>query len=392
MVFPNELEVLQDVHLVQLIEAILAVVALGILVHWLLRFLWRRRAQRTAGRVAGTPIEQRLRRLLQLLAPLRWSASSPPASVGSATPKAAYALPEIAEEPFISMDPPEARGHPAATWLVVGASVIGQSHVKNELPCQDSHKVLDLGEGWGVAVVCDGAGSRKLSHLGSALVADRACKVFSRALEKYGWKAENRLPALDEWKHVAYTGLTYLRQAIEREAVDKGAVAGDFGCTVIVVIYSPLGLLVTHIGDGRAGYRNERHEWRAIMTPTKGEEANETCFLTSPEVWQLKDDLVECQVIEEPPGAFALLTDGCEQSAFKCGYFDQERQLFMRLNEPHPEFFDPIIQTLEQMWQSDIPREEIERRWHSFVAEGTARLRGEPDDKTLVLGVLMGTH
>jgi hypothetical protein len=390
MIFPHQIEALRPER--QLIEAMLTVVALGILARYLVRILRRRREQRAAGGVAGELAARWLLWLSQLLTPLRRSASGPSPSAVPAIPEAADALPATAETAASSAGQPGAHERRAAAWLVVGASVIGQGHVKSELPCQDSHQVLDLGEGWGIAVVCDGAGSRKLSHLGSALVADRACYIFSRALEKYGWKAESRLPDLDEWRRVAWAGLAYLRKAIEGEAAGRGAAAGDFGCTVIVVIYSPLGLLATHIGDGRAGYRNGRHEWRAIITPTKGEEANETCFLTSPEVWQHKDELVECLVIEEAPEAFVLLTDGCEQSAFKCGYFDQERQLFVRQNEPHPEFFDPIIQTLEQMWQSNLPKEEIDRRWRSFIAEGTARLRGEPDDKTLVLGIMMGTR
>jgi len=58
-------------------------------------------------------------------------------------------------------------------------SVIGLSHTQHGLPCQDSsaHRALD--NGWGVAVVADGLGSRKLSDRGSQFVVKHTCeKLF----------------------------------------------------------------------------------------------------------------------------------------------------------------------------------------------------------------------
>lgn len=90
----------------------------------------------------------------------------------------------------------------------------------------------------------------------------------------------------------------------------------------MVVIYSPLGLLAVHVGDGRMGYKTMSGEWKSMMTPHKGEEANQTIFLIS-EFWdipnyELSGVLVpESIVIREPVQAFALMSDGCEHTAME---------------------------------------------------------------------------
>ncbi len=54
---------------------------------------------------------------------------------------------------------------------MVGASVAIKSHTDAvpPLPCQDSYKILTLPHNWGIAVVCDGAGSAKYADEGSKL-------------------------------------------------------------------------------------------------------------------------------------------------------------------------------------------------------------------------------
>jgi len=47
------------------------------------------------------------------------------------------------------------------TWFTVEASIIGKGHVQSGMPCQDENSITDLGNGWGLAIICDGAGSAK---------------------------------------------------------------------------------------------------------------------------------------------------------------------------------------------------------------------------------------
>lgn len=60
-----------------------------------------------------------------------------------------------------------------------GASVIGKSHINNNIPNQDSY-LIDNEDDYTLAVVCDGLGSKKYSHRGSK----KLCKVLKRQIKK----------------------------------------------------------------------------------------------------------------------------------------------------------------------------------------------------------------
>src|ERR1043166_3667928 len=110
-------------------------------------------------------------------------------------------------------------------------------------------------------------------------------------------------------------------------AKEKGYEFSSLACTIIVVIYTPNGLLVTHVGDGRAGYCLEG-EWKPLIVPHKGEEANQTIFLSS-KIWAQDDSFImsgvpvpESKVVEGKVAAFTLMSDGCEHHAFECSKID----------------------------------------------------------------------
>lgn len=84
-------------------------------------------------------------------------------------------------------------------WSVIGSSVIGNSHISMNLPCQDNCKYEYIGEGWGIAVTSDGAGSAKRSEIGSKIVAERAIVHFKQLIEELGWMQNNELPTDAVW-------------------------------------------------------------------------------------------------------------------------------------------------------------------------------------------------
>jgi serine/threonine protein phosphatase PrpC len=55
--------------------------------------------------------------------------------------------------------------------VATGSSVIGPAHLQDDMPNQDAVLVHGLRKGWCIAV-CDGLGSRSLSHQGSRLAAN----------------------------------------------------------------------------------------------------------------------------------------------------------------------------------------------------------------------------
>ncbi len=280
-------------------------------------------------------------------------------------------------------------------WLIVHTSEPGKSHLKAKppIPCQDSHAVLPLNEGWGIAVSCDGAGSAKLSHEGSKFVAEAAIQLFKEIITKNKWVIKNTLPKEADWEKLSLKALKKLRYDLIQYGEEKKYDSSDLACTVIVVIYSPIGLLCTHIGDGRAGYQDKKGHWKAILSPHKGEEANQTIFITS-NPWLSNEfkmsgvKVPESTVIKDPPKAFTLMSDGCEAHSFELGYFDKQKEKFIEKNNPYPKFFNPILQTILSMKKENLTQEEMLAKWSKFVKEGTPKLKNEPDDKTLIIGVL----
>ena len=285
-------------------------------------------------------------------------------------------------------------------WLVTGASVIGKSHTAMNLPCQDSFSYQSLENGWGIAVVADGAGSAANSDKGSAFVVKASVKAFNQLLQKEQWHTFQTLPTETDWKLLAAEALKGVRGALEFFAAGNEMEVSSLACTVIVLVYSPIGILLSHIGDGRAAYQNQIDEqWYSALTPHKGTEANETVFITSA-IW-LEDEeegieelevsgvkVPESHVFPHPPMAFALLSDGCEKHSFECSHFDETTQKWSDPNIPFAKFFNPLTANLRSALEQGISSDEIEVKWESFLKGGTKGLKQETDDKTMILGVL----
>lgn len=273
-------------------------------------------------------------------------------------------------------------------WRVVGASVVGKSHLDNIPPfCQDSHCLEGDGKNphWGIAVVCDGAGSATYSHYGSQFVAEKTSEFFKKIVKKLGWY-KGVLPTQERWHDAAKQVLSEVRRNLELYANKENIEFKALACTVIVVIFSPAGLLVTHIGDGRGGYRNDKGEWKSFLTPFKGEEANQTVFITS-DIWSDTNKYIESRIITERITAFVLMSDGCESHCFQTYTPDKtsEQLRLVDINTPHSKFFEPLFSTIQAMEMSE--GEELRQKWAEFIQSGTEGLKNEPDDKTMIIGV-----
>ncbi|MGB0931250.1 MAG: PP2C family serine/threonine-protein phosphatase [Chitinophagales bacterium] len=278
-------------------------------------------------------------------------------------------------------------------WLVVGASVIGKSHIADDVPCQDSHLYKLLENGWGIAVVADGAGSAVNSDKGSDFVVKASVKAFSQLLQKELWHINQTLPSEVAWSIAARETLKEVRAALDFFAEENEWEVSSLASTVIVVIFSPIGILVTHIGDGRAAFQEkESKEWHPAMIPHKGTEANQTVFITSA-IWQEEElelsgvKVPESRVIPISPLSFALLSDGCEKHSFECSRFNDDLQKWSDPNQPFTKFFSPLTSNLSSAIEHNASVEDIEVKWESFLKGGTKGLKQEGDDKTMILGV-----
>ena len=69
-------------------------------------------------------------------------------------------------------------------WKVVGASVQGQYHIDNNIPCQDALRIDFINENTGVIALSDGAGSYPNSHIGSAFITKEAVNIVKEIFTK----------------------------------------------------------------------------------------------------------------------------------------------------------------------------------------------------------------
>ena len=274
-------------------------------------------------------------------------------------------------------------------WIVAQASVIGSMHIANALPCQDTHLCKLIGQSdWLICVVSDGAGSCELSHIGSRKVVELVYEHFSKIVETNKWIDHGVLPPLEVWRKSAKDTFKAVFEGLEKFAIEENYTLSSLSATVILVIATPSGLLVSHIGDGRAGYRNLQGEWKSMMIPFKGEYANETVFITS-QIWEDDkiDTYIESQVIVEPLNAFVLMSDGCENACYETTIFNEETKQYENINKPLAGFFNPIVDTLKCLIEQGKTEEEINQLWEDYLKDGTEEFAKEQDDKTLILAV-----
>lgn len=281
----------------------------------------------------------------------------------------------------------------AGEWIVVGASVQGNGHISSNIPCQDYSAYEYLGDGWGIAITSDGAGSAKHSDVGSKITVSRTLHYMKTVVENEGWMTKKELPSEIRWTKLALKGLRLVHDDVQKFAGQKGIEFKSLSATVIVVIHSPLGLLVAHVGDGRSGYRDMNGEWHSMLTPHKGEEANQTIFLPS-EFWdipfyEMSGVMVpEARVINQPVSAFTLMSDGCENTSWLYNQLNKTTGKFYDPNTPHKGFFEPLCETLKQSRKQGKPENERASEWYQFIKEGNQKFKDETDDKTMILGVL----
>ena len=88
-------------------------------------------------------------------------------------------------------------------WITVAHSAIGKSHSQATppIPCQDNHYFETLNNNWQLAIVCDGAGSAKMSHFGSKLISNNAIPyILKNTLSNLKWFKKGELPSKKEWE------------------------------------------------------------------------------------------------------------------------------------------------------------------------------------------------
>ena len=317
---------------------------------------------------------------------------------------------------------------------VVGFSIQGRSHITGGTPCEDYHAYTEIAPGWKLLITSDGAGSARESARGSKANCDMATNFIKQLLAKKGWIEKNYMPTELEWFieireiFLAMKGIITAQAAkqaaqykaskeaalAELEAeiaktedkivlgkleskkqdliahINKPLTARDFNATIILMLITPNGMLTAHIGDGRMGYKSKDGEWKALMTPHKGDEASSTVFI--PNDWEqncvpaftMSDAyLPDVRVVHELPEVVVLMSDGCENITWSCYARNEETGHYYDPNVPFVGFFTPLLEEMNR----DLTPEQRADRLIEIINVGTRAGKAEHDDRTMLFGV-----
>lgn len=271
--------------------------------------------------------------------------------------------------------------------MITGASVLGKSHEANQTVCQDAYAQKNLPNDWGIVCVSDGAGSYSKAERGSQFLSKRATEEIQELVYQKNWIQDNTLPSEEDWQKEIFQLFKKLRQELQQQANKNQEDIMEFSATLIALLYSPKGICVAHIGDGRAAYQTEEKTWKSLMIPYEGTIAGSTVFL-SQDLWiNEKESFFEAKVIRGKIRGFSVMSDGMESASFITKKWNEEKQQILTINSPDQEFFDAITKTFLRLKKEQKTPDQIKARWVSFMENGNEVLKGEMDDKTFILGL-----
>jgi hypothetical protein len=260
-------------------------------------------------------------------------------------------------------------------WRVAHASVIGTSHEKMGLPCQDSgcSRIVSDPEGRDVllAVACDGAGSASLSLDGANLTTDRFLREFSQATRQLGLDGITK-EFVEDW-------LSRVRAEIRDRAEAADLSPREFACTLLGAVVGQDRAAFFQIGDGAivVSNRDEPDDYGWVFWPQHGEFANQTNFVTQDNALEILQFELEERCVDE----IAVFTDGIERLVLDLQNKTAHAPFFRTL-------FGWLVKTEPATVGGEIPTSEVVNRYLSSKQINDKT----DDDKTLMLASRRSSH
>ena len=187
-------------------------------------------------------------------------------------------------------------------WKIAGASIIGSSHIKNHIPCQDFIHFLTRGE-----VICivlaDGAGTSKYSDIGAEI----ACTTITRHITS-DFERFFSMTSLEIKRFFIHA----IRTRLGRKASLLETTKTEFSSTLLFLAIKGDKYLMGHLGDGLIGCENNGN-LILLSAPENGEFANTTYFVTSQ---HYEDHFRICRGNIFNYTSFFLMSDGAAEALF----------------------------------------------------------------------------
>jgi len=277
-------------------------------------------------------------------------------------------------------------------WISAWCSIIGSSHILEGLPCQDSSKVEYVEDSdFIIAAISDGAGSCDNSQIGSSFLVSRAIEKMASMLKLNNWLTNDDLKLSQEkWRSEVFILFIELKEELKSKANELELDFKSLSATLIIAVSNGNFIACANVGDGRAAFRDTESEWVPMVVPTKGEEANQTLFITS-DMWDTNNDseYFGSFFYSNPITAFALLSDGCERASFEILKYSEEEDKYYDPNNPFKPFFEPNYSNLLKLKNANVDQIKINELWTSFIEKGNQKLISETDDKSMILSVFL---
>ena len=271
-------------------------------------------------------------------------------------------------------------------WRIIAASVRGKLHAHKALWRDDSYDV-DWVHDWTIVAVGDGAGSAKLSRIGSRIACNAAVASLKGLLEDFDitprGKDQPKDTDLQKLKSFLVLAASEARNELVREAHDRECNLKDLSTTLLVAVHSPWKkkhlVASVQVGDGAIGVFEKGGECTVLGVADHGEFSSETVFLTSgSELVKKPLDQRVLFTLKPNVQCIAVMCDGVADD-----FFPEEKRLVQLFNgDPIQDMQTADGNPVQGVMQSVIPNPRDGKTLQEWL---TYEKKGSSDDRTLVL-------
>ena len=129
-----------------------------------------------------------------------------------------------------------------AVIYAYGVSLPGTHHIKNNVVCQDSYKIIICDDNTAMAVVADGLGSVANADIGSRLAATMSADYCREHIDSN--------TAADKVLDIIKGAFSAALESIERVSIEKGNHLESYDTTLTLAVLMQDTLFYGHSGDG----------------------------------------------------------------------------------------------------------------------------------------------
>lgn len=250
-------------------------------------------------------------------------------------------------------------------WKAAAGTHVGLSHIRNDVPCQDSVSYKIEGDTIYCAV-SDGAGSASRAEEGSYHAVEAALKALME--EDWADRVPDECEVQPTFSHVFRKVVEKLQEVAKKEQCNFH----DLSCTLLLYVVTPTYLAAAQIGDGFIVVRRLDHAiYGLVFVPDHGDFINTTTFVTCEDAL----DSMQVRVIDSPCDFVCASTDGLELAVIQYGSWELHVPFFRSL--------DNWAKTLD-----NSPPEETRDAIRSLLGRDGLHNANHHDDKGLLVCVL----